>query len=191
MRLLILVFFLLSLPAFAHAHECRSADLNGDGEVNIADFLIFVDQFGGPAIECPPDTAAVRDTIYVPVDKVAAGENLSVPVGLASLYVSANKIPTGLAVKIGYMDFFGDTLWDTLDVWKSPDKLIISIEKNGDEVYTTSNAIFQPDRKNAAGLQNGLKAAIPKSEIPDIYDDWGYHYHVRVVVVFGDREYSN
>lgn len=191
-KLLVLVFFLLGLLSNTHAHECRSADLNGDGKVNIADFLIFVDQFGGvPAVECPPSTAAVRDTIYVPVDRVAAGEDLSVPAGLASLYVSVRKIPTGLTIKIGYRDFFGNTLWDTLETWKSPDGLIISIEKDGDKVYTTSSAIFQPDRNNAASTQNGLQAAIPKSKIPSIHDDWSYHYHVRVVVVFGSSEYSN
>ena len=50
MKVLVCLFVFL-FSADVCAHVSGSADLNGDGLVNVADFLLFVDQFGGPARE--------------------------------------------------------------------------------------------------------------------------------------------
>ncbi|MFH1740306.1 MAG: trypsin-like peptidase domain-containing protein [bacterium] len=64
----ILVFVavgLLSAPTWCGAVP---GDINGDGQVNFADFLILAQNYGKTGEPASPDTVTVRDTLYVPTE---------------------------------------------------------------------------------------------------------------------------
>lgn len=82
MKTLYIVLLTLFISVPTHAHHQPVGDLNNDGFVDIADFLIFAQQFGNPTLFSPHtiDTIVVRDTvsvardIYVPDIIIAEGD---------------------------------------------------------------------------------------------------------------------
>ena len=95
----------------AQVPACK-ADLDGNGVVDFADFLIFAQHYGKTnLVPCSPDTVekVVRDTIYI--DSGSGGNTGSggggnqgtqtaiIPPRLASLGVSVSQVPTGWNIR--------------------------------------------------------------------------------------------
>ena len=188
------------VDANAQVPACK-ADLNGNGVVDFADFLIFAQHYGKTnLVSCQPDTVekVVRDTIYI--DGGSGGnqgtqtDSLITPPGLAGLDLRFDRIPTGWKIIVEYIDLFGNEIINgVLDVpqWRNPDKITVTIISNNRELYISDNLIYKGYWIN--GNQYGLEVLIPKSEIPpDLYNNPSLPYSStipRVVVEFDGQEY--
>ena len=117
-------------------------------------------------------------------------DSLSIPRGLASLSVSSRKIPTGIRIQVYYRDEFGKLIQGVNEIWRNPDKITVTINRDNRELYRSTGLPYQ---RNLVGgtTQLGIDILIPKSEIPAIYADWSSSYTIRVVVEFDGQEYSD
>ena len=184
------------VDANAQVPACK-ADLDGNGVVDFADFLIFAQHYGKTnLVSCQPDTVekVVRDTIYIDGgsggDPVTPTDSLSIPRGLAHLVVSPFKIPTGISIWVSYHDEYGKSIQGVDEIWRNPDKITVTVNRDNRELYRSTGLSYQ---RNLVGgtIQHGINLLIPKSEIPAIYADWSSSYTIRVVVEFDGQEYSN
>ena len=189
----------------AQVPACK-ADLDGNGVVDFADFLIFAQHYGKTnLVPCSPDTVekVVRDTIYIDSGNggnTGSGGNQGTqteitPPDLAGLGVSVRQVPTGWNIRVLYLDNFGGNLHGGYDPkWRNPDKVTVIIRDENKEVYRGSddidNIIYR-GYYGGSGWQLGLEVLIPKSEISDIYADRLSSYTIRVVVEFDGKEYNS
>ena len=202
MKRLILLVCLVAVPLaiFATAHEPYQGDFDLDGDVDFSDFLTFASNYGKTGGSTTPSTrvdtvwVVVRDTIYI--DEGSGGnpstptDSLSIPRGLTSLSVSSRKIPTGISIWVNYLDRFGQLIQGVNEIWRNPDKITVTINRDNRELYRSTGLPYQ---RNLVGgtIHHGIDILIPKSEIPAIYADWSSSYTIRVVVEFDGQEYSN
>ena len=192
----------------AQMPACK-ADFDGNGVVDFADFLIFAQHYGKTnLVPCSPDTVekVVRDTIYIDSGSggnTGGGGNTGTqteitPPDLAGLGVSYTSVPTGWNIKVQYLNFYGNEIFNVgfgVPQWRNPDKITVTITGNNiitgnnREVSISDNLIYKGYYVH--GYQYGLEILIPKSDIPDIYADRFSSYTIRVVVEFDGKEYSN
>lgn len=200
MKRLTLLVCLVAVPLaiFATAQEPYQGDF--DLDVDFTDFLTFASNYGKTGGSTTPSTrvdtvwVVVRDTIYI--DGGSGGnqgtptDSLSIPRGLASLGVLSRKIPTGISISVDYLDLFGTPIQVIDEIWRNPDKITVTVNRDNRELYRSTDLPYQRDLLGET-TQLGIDLLIPKSEIPVIYADWSYSHTIRVVVEFDGQEYSN
>ena len=190
----------------AQVPACK-ADLDGNGVVDFADFLVFAQHYGKTnLVPCSPDTVekVVRDTIYIDSGNGGNTGNGSggntgtqteiTPPDLKGLGVRVSQVPTGWNIKVQYLDLYGNEISNLgkgfgVPQWRNPDKITVTITGNNRELSISDNLIYKGYYVH--GYQYGLEILIPKSEISDIYDQSVFRYTTRVVVEFDGEEYTN
>ena len=174
----------------AQVPACK-ADLDGNGVVDFADFLVFAQHYGKTnLVPCSPDTVekVVRDTIYI--DSGSGGntgsggggnqgtqtDSLDVPTGLHSIHVryTVHNESIGISLSVYYLDNAQNFIRVIGKIWRNPDKITVTIRRRqGDgyrEIYRSNNVEYERNMY-LSDTQWGLGLTIPSSEIPNHYAD--------------------
>ena len=174
----------------AQVPACK-ADLDGNGVVDFADFLIFAQHYGKTnLVPCSPDTVekVVRDTIYI--DSGSGGntgsggggnqgtqtDSLDVPTGLDSIHVRyiVHDESIGISLSVYYLDNDQNFIRVFGKIWRNPDKITVTIRRRqGDgyrEIYRSNNVEYERNMY-LSDTQYGFGINIPRSEIPNHYAD--------------------
>ena len=174
----------------AQVPACK-ADLNGNGVVDFADFLIFAQHYGKTnLVPCQPDTVekVVRDTIYIDggsggnTDSGNGGnqgtqtDSLDVPAGLAGIHVLYFlwHQSSALEIRVLYLDNAQNEIREYGKIWRNPDKVTVTINRRQGDVYREvyrSNTVNYERHLYVSDTQTGIYIDIPGSEIPIIYAD--------------------
>ena len=172
----------------AQVPACK-ADLDGNGVVDFADFLVFAQHYGKTnLVPCSPDTVekVVRDTIYI--DSGSGGntggggnqgtqtDSLDVPTGLDSIHVLYFlwHASTALEIRVLYFDNAQNTIRVFGKIWRNPDNVTVTINRRQGDVYREvyrSNTVNYERHLYVSDTQTGIYIDIPGSEIPIIYAD--------------------
>lgn len=159
------------------------ADCNGDGAVNIFDYLVIEDNYGLVHGEIEEDTApdasiALDPQISFGIDNIFIGEGQEVSL-ILRLGTDDNPVAAfhGLAFTLEYnMDYIeeGSISFEFLDNWIEPEEghPILSIQKNNATGNSTEIAVTKTNGVSESGSGAvGILSFIIIDDVPDVIDD--------------------
>jgi hypothetical protein len=159
------------------------ADCNGDGEVNIFDYLVVEDNYGlvhGEIEEdAAPDASALLDPqISFGIDNIFIGQGQEVSL-ILRLGTDDNPVDAfhGLAFTLEYnMDYIeeGSVSFEFLDNWIEPEEglPVLSIQKDNATENTIEIAVTKTNGVSESGSGAvGILSFIIIDDVPDVIDD--------------------